>query len=354
MYTLLSIAKAHHASDLHITVGVRPKCRISGTLYEMDGFDKLTPAMTKELVESMFGPKQKATMEATGEVDFAYTDTRVGRFRVNAFHQRGSYAAVLRIVASDIPTPEDLGVPEAVLGLTKKKRGLVLVTGPTGSGKSTTLASLIDVINKERNEHIITLEDPIEYLHKHNRSIVNQREIGLDTDSYGNALRAALREDPDIIEVGELRDLETISTALTAVETGHLVFATLHTQDAGSTVDRLIDVYPENQQQQIRVQVASTLRAVIVQTLIPRASSHGRAPATEVMINNPAVAALIRSGKAHQIRTVLQSGEKEGMHTLDQDLARLVNKGVITFEDALVKVQVREEFEKLCGARKSF
>ena len=198
MYTLLSIAKAHHASDLHITVGVRPKCRISGTLYEMDGFEKLTPAMTKELVESMFGPKQKATMEATGEVDFAYTDTRVGRFRVNAFHQRGSYAAVLRIVASDIPTPEALGIPEAVLGLTKKKRGLVLVTGPTGSGKSTTLASLIDVINKERNEHIITLEDPIEYLHKHNRSIVNQREIGLDTDSYGNALRAALREDPDI------------------------------------------------------------------------------------------------------------------------------------------------------------
>ena len=165
MYTLLSIAKAHHASDLHITVGVRPKCRISGTLYEMDGFEKLTPAMTKELVESMFGPKQKATMEATGEVDFAYTDTRVGRFRVNAFHQRGSYAAVLRIVASDIPTPEALGIPEAVLGLTKKKRGLVLVTGPTGSGKSTTLASLIDVINKERNEHIITLEDPIEYLH---------------------------------------------------------------------------------------------------------------------------------------------------------------------------------------------
>lgn len=224
MYTLLSIAKAHHASDLHITVGVRPKCRISGTLYEMDGFEKLTPAMTKELVESMFGPKQKATMEATGEVDFAYTDTRVGRFRVNAFHQRGSYAAVLRIVASDIPTPEALGIPEAVLGLTKKKRGLVLVTGPTGSGKSTTLASLIDVINKERNEHIITLEDPIEYLHKHNRSIVNQREIGLDTDSYGNALRAALREDPDIILVGEMRDFDTISTAITAAETGHLVF----------------------------------------------------------------------------------------------------------------------------------
>jgi twitching motility protein PilT len=182
-------------------------------------------------------------MEATGEVDFAYTDTRVGRFRVNAFHQRGSYAAVLRIVASDIPTPEDLGVPEAVLGLTKKKRGLVLVTGPTGSGKSTTLASLIDVINKERNEHIITLEDPIEYLHKHNRSIVNQREIGLDTDSYGNALRAALREDPDIILVGEMRDFDTISTAITAAETGHLVFSTLHTIGAAPTIERIVDVF---------------------------------------------------------------------------------------------------------------
>ena len=211
MHTLLSIAKENHASDVHITVGVRPKCRISGTLYEMDGFERLTPAMTQQLVESMFGPKQKQTMEEVGEVDFAYSDPSIGRFRVNAFHQRGSYAAVLRIVASDIPAPDQLGVPESVLGLTKKKRGLVLVTGPTGSGKSTTLASLIDVINKERNEHIITLEDPIEYLHKHIRSIVNQREIGLDTDSYGNALRAALREDPDIILVGEMRDFDTIS-----------------------------------------------------------------------------------------------------------------------------------------------
>lgn len=208
-------------------------------------------------------------MEATGEVDFAYTDTRVGRFRVNAFHQRGSYAAVLRIVASDIPTPEALGIPEAVLGLTKKKRGLVLVTGPTGSGKSTTLASLIDVINKERNEHIITLEDPIEYLHKHNRSIVNQREIGLDTDSYGNALRAALREDPDIILVGEMRDFDTISTAITAAETGHLVFSTLHTIGAAPTIERIVDVFPPHQQNQIRSQLASVLEAVISQQLLP-------------------------------------------------------------------------------------
>ena len=230
----------------------------------------------------------------------------------------------------------------------------ILMLGPTGSGKSTTLAAIVDRANAERADHIITIEDPIEFVHQHKRCVMSQREVGTDTKSFAEALKRALREDPDIIEVGELRDLETISTALTAVETGHLVFATLHTQDAGSTVDRLIDVYPENQQQQIRVQVASTLRAVIVQTLIPRATGHGRAPATEVMINTPAVSSLIRSGKAHQIRTVLQSGEKEGMHTLDQDLARLVNKGTITFEDALVKVQVREEFEKLCGARSSF
>ena len=335
MYTLLSIAKAHHASDLHITVGVRPKCRISGTLYEMDGFDKLTPAMTKELVESMFGPKQKATMEATGEVDFAYTDTRVGRFRVNAFHQRGSYAAVLRIVASDIPTPEDLGVPEAVLGLTKKKRGLVLVTGPTGSGKSTTLASLIDVINKERNEHIITLEDPIEYLHKHNRSIVNQREIGLDTDSYGNALRAALREDPDIILVGEMRDFDTISTAITAAETGHLVFSTLHTVDAASTVDRIIDVFPEHQQQQIRVQLSNVIEAIISQTLIPNVAGDGRCAAFEVMHATYAVRNLIREGKSHQLDSIIQTGKKEGMMTLDDSLLALYMQRKISKENCI-------------------
>ena len=345
MYTLLSIAKAHHASDLHITVGVRPKCRISGTLYEMDGFDKLTPAMTKELVESMFGPKQKATMEATGEVDFAYTDTRVGRFRVNAFHQRGSYAAVLRIVASDIPTPEDLGVPEAVLGLTKKKRGLVLVTGPTGSGKSTTLASLIDVINKERNEHIITLEDPIEYLHKHNRSIVNQREIGLDTDSYGNALRAALREDPDIILVGEMRDFDTISTAiadivvvgemrdretvrlaLQAAETGHLVFSTLHTIGAAPTIERIVDVFPPHQQNQIRSQLASVLEAVISQQLLPTIDGKSRVAAFEVMLGTPAIKNLIREDKAHQIPSIMQTSKKIGMQTMDDSLFSLYLK----------------------------
>ena len=346
MYTLLSIAKAHHASDLHITVGVRPKCRISGTLYEMDGFEKLTPAMTKELVESMFGPKQKATMEATGEVDFAYTDTRVGRFRVNAFHQRGSYAAVLRIVASDIPTPEALGIPEAVLGLTKKKRGLVLVTGPTGSGKSTTLASLIDVINKERNEHIITLEDPIEYLHKHNRSIVNQREIGLDTDSYGNALRAALREDPDIILVGEMRDLETISTAITAAETGHLVFSTLHTIGAASTIDRIIDIFPTNQQQQVRVQLAMVLEGVISQSLLPIASGNGRVAAFEVMLASPAIRSLIREAKTHQIQSTIQTSRALGMITMDDALYELYASGTVTREVAMTYAQDQQYLRK--------
>lgn len=334
MYTLLSIAKAHHASDLHITVGVRPKCRISGTLYEMDGFEKLTPAMTKELVESMFGPKQKATMEATGEVDFAYTDTRVGRFRVNAFHQRGSYAAVLRIVASDIPTPEALGIPEAVLGLTKKKRGLVLVTGPTGSGKSTTLASLIDVINKERNEHIITLEDPIEYLHKHNRSIVNQREIGLDTDSYGNALRAALREDPDIILVGEMRDFDTISTAITAAETGHLVFSTLHTNSAAATIDRVIDVFPPHQQQQTRIQLSGVIEGIIAQQLLPKEGG-GRVAAYEVMLATPAIRNLIREGKSFQIQSMIQTSKKLGMQAMDDAIYDLYMQNKISAEDAV-------------------
>ena len=288
------------------------------------------------------------------ELDISFAIGDLLRFRVNVYRDRMGVCAALRTIPTEIKTAKELGLDPRIAELALLPRGLVLVCGPTGSGKSTTLAAIVDKANVERADHIITIEDPIEFVHQHKRCVMSQREVGTDTKSFAEALKRALREDPDIIEVGELRDSETISTALTAVETGHLVFATLHTQDAGSTVDRLIDVYPENQQQQIRVQVASTLRAVIVQTLIPRANGHGRAPATEVMINNPAVAALICSGKAHQIRTVLQSGEKEGMHTLDQDLARLVNKGIITFEDALVKVQVREEFEKLCGARSSF
>ena len=345
MYALLATAKANNASDLHITVGVRPKCRISGTLYEMQGFDVLTPAKTKELVESMFNAKQKEIMETLGEVDFAYADPAIGRFRVNAFHQRGSYAAVLRIVGTTIPTPESLGVPPAVIELTKKRRGLVLVTGPTGSGKSTTLASLIDVINKNRNEHIITLEDPIEYLHKHNHAIINQREIGIDTESYGNALRAALREDPDVILVGEMRDFETISVAITAAETGHLVLSTLHTIGAASTVDRVIDVFPPHQQQQIRVQLANVLEAVISQQLIPTADGHGRVAAFEVLHTNPAVRNLIREGKTHQLTSVMQTNRKAGMITMDDALLQLYAQHSISKDQVLQFAQDQESMK---------
>lgn len=335
MYNLLATAKANNASDLHITVGIPPKCRISGTLYAMPGFEVLTPAKTQELVESLFKPKQQAAMNEKGEVDFAYAHPDLGRFRVNAFKQRGSYAAVLRLVGSKIPTPESLGVPEAVVKLTAKKRGLVLVTGPTGSGKSTTLASLIDVINKNRNEHIITLEDPIEYLHKHINSVVNQREIGLDTDSYGDALRAALREDPDIILVGEMRDFDTISTAITAAETGHLVFSTLHTIGAAPTIERIVDVFPAHQQNQIRGQLSSVLEAVISQQLLPTVDGKSRVAAFEVMIGTPAIKNLIREDKAHQIPSIMQTSKKLGMQTMDDSLFNLYLKHMIDGANAV-------------------
>ena len=331
-----------------------PMLRVDGKLRPAKGLSVWTKDHTYEAVKVMTNELEMERFKDDLELDISFAIGDLLRFRVNVYRDRMGVCAALRTIPTEIKTAQELGIDPRIADLALLPRGLVLVCGPTGSGKSTTLAAIVDKANAERADHIITIEDPIEFVHQHKRCVMSQREVGTDTKSFAEALKRALREDPDIIEVGELRDLETISTALTAVETGHLVFATLHTQDAGSTVDRLIDVYPENQQQQIRVQVASTLRAVIVQTLIPRATGHGRAPATEVMINTPAVSSLIRSGKAHQIRTVLQSGEKEGMHTLDQDLARLVNKGVITFEDALVKVQVREEFEKLCGARKSF
>ena len=343
-----------NASDLHLVVNDPPMLRVDGKLRPAKGLSVWDKNRTYEAVKVMTNELELERFKEDWELDVSFAIGDLLRFRVNVYHDRMGVCAALRTIPTTIKTAQELGLDPRIADLALLPRGLVLVCGPTGSGKSTTLAAIVDKANAERADHIITIEDPIEFVHQHKKCVMSQREVGTDTKSFAEALKRALREDPDIIEVGELRDLETISTALTAVETGHLVFATLHTQDAGSTVDRLIDVYPENQQQQIRVQVASTLRAVIVQTLIPRATGHGRAPATEVMINTPAVASLIRSGKAHQIRTVLQSGEKEGMHTLDQDLARLVNKGTITFEDAMVKVQVREEFEKLCGARKSF
>ena len=339
-----------NASDLHLVVNDPPMLRVDGKLRPAKGLSVWNKDRTYEAIKVMTNELEMERFKDDLELDISFSIGDLLRFRVNVYRDRLGVCAALRTIPTEIKTAQELGLDPHIADLALLPRGLVLVCGPTDSGKSTTLAAIVDRANAERADHIITIEDPIEFVHQDKRCVMSQREVGTDTKSFAEALKRALREDPDIIEVGELRDLETISTALTAVETGHLVFATLHTQDAGSTVDRLIDVYPENQQQQIRAQVASTLRAVVVQTLIPRASGHGRAPATEVMINTPAVAALIRGGKAHQIRTVLQSGEKEGMHTLDQDLARLVNKGVITFEDALAKVQILEEFEKLCGA----
>lgn len=335
MKTLLAAAKERNASDLHITVGVRPKCRIRGELCEMQEFERLMPEKTQELVESMMKPAQMEIMDNKGEVDFAYAISEIGRFRVNAFKQRGSYAAVLRLIGTTIPSAQSLGVPLSVLELTKKKRGLVLVTGPTGSGKSTTLASLIDIINNEKNVHIITLEDPIEYLHNHKKAIVNQREIGLDTDSYSNALRAALREDPDIILVGEMRDLDTISTAVTAAETGHLVFSTLHTIGAAPTIDRIIDVFPPHQQEQVRVQLASVLEAVISQQLLPTADGKGRVAAFEVMFSTTAIKNLIREDKTHQIPSTMQTGKKNGMVLMDDFLFDLYLKHKIDADSAV-------------------
>ena len=343
---IVMLAKEKGASDVHITVGVKPKCRIRGVLVALEEFEVLYPPATKVLVESMLNTTNQAIFNEKGEADFAYSIPEVGRFRVNAFHQRGSCAAVIRIVNTVIPDSESLGIPGSVLELCNKKRGLVLVTGPTGSGKSTTLASLIDIINRQKEVHIITLEDPIEYLHNHSKAVVNQREIGLDTQSYANALRAALREDPDIILVGEMRDLDTISTAITAAETGHLVFSTLHTIGAAPTIDRVIDVFPPHQQTQIRVQLASVLESVISQQLLPTADRKGRVAAFEVMHGTPAVKNLIREGKTHQIESIMQTSKKFGMQTMDDALFDLYMKHRIDGAYALEFAQNYEEMQK--------
>ncbi len=331
---LLEIAKQKDASDVHITVGVPPKCRIHGHLFDLP-FDPLMPKDTDEMIRSILSPEQIKIFEQRGEVDFSFSIPSLGRFRVNTFKQRGSMATAIRLVGTNIPTPEELGLPPSVIDLAYKKRGLVLVTGPTGSGKSTTLASIINKINNEINAHVITLEDPIEYLHQHKKSVVNQREIGLDTQSYANALRAALRQDPDVILVGEMRDLETISIAITAAETGHLVLSTLHTIGAASTIDRVIDVFPPHQQQQIRVQMASVLESVISQQLIPRANKSGRVAAFEIMHANMAIRNLIREGKTHQLNSMLQTNKKIGMQTMDDSIFDLYSRRIINSDEAL-------------------
>lgn len=342
---LLITAKENKASDVHITVGLPPKMRINGRLVDMD-YPRLLPLDTEAVISTMMSDKRLQQFEELGEIDFSYSIPQIGRYRVNVFHQRGSMAASIRLVSTKIPLPEELGIPKSVVDLYQKKRGLVLVTGPTGSGKSTTLASIIDKINSMREVHVITLEDPIEYLHNHKKAMVNQREVGLDTHSYSNALRAALREDPDVILVGEMRDLETISTAITAAETGHLVLSTLHTIGAASTIDRIVDVFPPHQQQQIRVQLSMVLESVISQQLIPTADKKSRVAAFEVMHSTPAIKNLIREAKSPQINSTIQTSKKLGMQTMDDAIFDLYMKGDIDKENAVSYAQDSQIMEK--------
>lgn len=328
---ILSAAIHHQASDIHLTVGSPPCFRVNGGLYRLDS-EKLMPAETRAFAAEMLDDEQMKRIEVQGEIDLSKSFEGLGRTRVNVYKQRGSISLALRVVVGVIPTFEQLGLPSVIRAISEKRRGLVLVTGPTGSGKSTTLAAMVDYINSTREEHIIAIEDPIEYLHKHRKSMINQREIGDDTKSFANALRASLRQDPDIILVGEMRDLETISTAITAAETGHLVLSTLHTIGAAKTIDRVIDVFPPHQQQQIRVQLASVLEAVVSQQLMPRADVEGRAAAFEIMISTPAVRNLIREGKAFQINTIIQTSSSLGMITMDQSLKEKYRRGIISLE----------------------
>jgi len=318
------------ASDLHLTANAPPMLRVDGGLTPAGDPTPWSTEQVASAVLSILSPQQAATFDRELELDFAYTLSPTARFRVNIYQQRGQIGAAFRLIPTQIRVLAELGIPATVARFAGLPRGLVLVTGPTGSGKSTTLAALIDLVNTSRADHIVTVEDPIEFLHSHKKSLVNQREVGHDTHSFASALKHVLRQDPDVILIGELRDLETISVALTAAETGHLVFATLHTQDAPQTIDRMIDVFPPHQQDQVRAQLAATLQGVVCQTLVRRAHGSGRVVATEVLVTTPAISNLIREGKTFQIASMMQAGRDKGMHTLDQHLAELVNAGQIT------------------------
>jgi twitching motility protein PilT len=346
---VLATVAHRRASDLHLTAGAPPAIREKGKITAMEGFPVLTPQMTREVVYGILSEDQRKRFETARQLDFAYAIPKVARFRVNTYMQRGSVSAAFRLVPGEIPALDDLGVPAVLREFTSKPRGFILVTGPTGSGKSTTLAAMIDQINRDREDHILTIEDPIEFLHRHKRSIVNQREIGSDAESFALGLRAALRQDPDVILVGEMRDMETVSTALTAAETGHLVFATLHTQSTAQTVDRIIDVFPPEQQAQVRTQLSVALQGVVTQQLLPTSDGRGRVVACEVLIPNPAVRNLIREAKTHQIYSAIQTAGSIGMQTMDADLVRLVRAGKITRELAEQRASVPEELRRLLG-----
>ncbi len=346
MDELMRVTIERGASDLHMSVGLPPMLRIDGRLTPTE-FPKLTPDDTKRLIYSILTDQQKEKFEKNLELDFSHGLKGFGRFRINAFRQRGVIGAVFRAIPSSVPALGSLNLPPVMGDLTMRPHGLVLVTGPTGSGKSTALASMIDVINATMARHILSMEDPVEYLHFHKMSIVNQREIGHDSYSFANALRAALREDPDVVLVGEMRDMDTIATTLTIAETGHLVFATLHTSDAAQTIDRIIDVFPAHQQQQIRVQLASVIEAIICLRLLPHASGVGRVPAAEVMIATPAIRNLIRENKTHQIHNAIVTSRGMHMQTFDMSLRDLVRKHMITEDEALAASTHPEELRKL-------
>lgn len=347
---LLRLIVEKGASDMHLAVGVPPVLRIDGKLVPTN-YTRLTPQSTQRLCYDILTDEQIQRFESTFELDFSYSLAKVSRFRVNLFKDKGTVAAAFRVIPTRIPTIHDLGLPPILEELTRKPRGLVLVTGPTGSGKSTTLAAMINQINAEMSHHIITIEDPIEYLHAHRLSIINQRELGMDTKSFSNSLRAALREDPDVILVGEMRDLDTISTAITCAETGHLVFATLHTNNAPQTIDRIVDVFPSEQQEQIRFMLSNNLEAVICQQLLPRAGMPGRVCAMEIMTATPAIRNLIRESKAHQLTSVIQTSANVGMQTMDQCLRDLYQRGIITYEEALTRAMNPEEFKTMVSTQ---
>lgn len=341
---LLELTVKEGASDLHLTVGISPIIKVNGKLVRLE-HEKLRPEDTEAYAREILQDAYEK-YDAIGEYDTSYSIHGKGRFRVNIYKQRNSTALAIRVISLDIPTLDILGYPDTLKDICNLKRGLVLVTGPTGSGKSTTLAALINEINNNRESHIITIEDPIEFLHKHNKSIVNQREIGKDTLSYERALKAALREDPDVILIGEMRDLETISIAITAAETGHLVFSTLHTIGAAKTIDRIVDVFPPHQQEQIRIQLASVLQTIISQQLVETVEGD-RTAALEIMVATPAIKNLIREGKTHQIESSIQTGSKYGMRTMDMELANLYRQGVITQETAMNYAIDREILSRL-------